>query len=257
MSRVAIEFLAQPNGGTLSIRADQRPPIQVSTSASARCARRRDVPIGEPAHQVELQAIDERPVHLIGWATERHQAGIIYENHGAIGATVDLLGRMSPATVAHELSDSCPALIVVAFGTNEGFDATLDVRAYRANFAAQVAALGRMAPQAAILVLGPPDGNQAGHYDYANSHTWREPHNLADVRCTQRAVAAEMGWAFWDWSQAMGGLGSMHQLVERDPPLALPDHMHLNRLGYEATADVLLFDVIHEYETWRRRGPSS
>ena len=257
LSRVAIEFLAQPNGGTLSIRADQRPPIQVSTSASARCARRRDVPIGEPAHQVELQAIDERPVHLIGWATERHQAGIIYENHGAIGATVDLLGRMSPATVAHELSDSCPALIVVAFGTNEGFDATLDVRAYRANFAAQVAALGRMAPQAAILVLGPPDGNQAGHYDYANSHTWREPHNLADVRCTQRAVAAEMGWAFWDWSQAMGGLGSMHQLVERDPPLALPDHMHLNRLGYEATADVLLFDVIHEYETWRRRGPSS
>jgi hypothetical protein len=35
---------------------------------------------------------------------------------------------MNPATIALELSDSRPALMVVAFGTNEGFDAALDLR---------------------------------------------------------------------------------------------------------------------------------
>ena len=246
-SRLAIEFLAQPNGGTLSIRADQRPPFRVSTSASTRCACRRVVPIGEPAHHVELQTTDERLVHLIGWTIERQQAGIIYENHGTIGATVNLLGRMNPTTVACELSDSRPALIVVAFGTNEGFDAELDLRIYRTSFVERLAGLAGLAPEAAILVLGPPDGNQPSQPGPPETPMWREPDNLAGVRCTQRVVAAEMGWAFWDWSQAMGGAGSMHQLAERDPPPALPDHMHLNKWGYAATADVLFFDLINEY----------
>ena len=154
---------------------------------------------------------------------------------------------MNPTTVACELSDSRPALIVVAFGTNEGFDAELDLRIYRTSFVERLAGLAGLAPEAAILVLGPPDGNQPSQPGPPETPMWREPDNLAGVRCTQRVVAAEMGWAFWDWSQAMGGAGSMHQLAERDPPPALPDHMHLNKWGYAATADVLFFDLINEY----------
>jgi lysophospholipase L1-like esterase len=271
-NRLAIEFLAQPNGGALSIRVDQQHPVRISTAALIDRATRRTIPIGGRAHVVELQTVDEGPVHLIGWTTEQHRAGIIYENHGTIGATVNLLGRMHPATVAHELSDSRPALLVIAFGTNEGFDAQLDLRTYRASFLEQVAALQRVTPQAAILVLGPPDGNRIGDpsppeagnadgstglYSPAGSSAWRAPPNLAGVRCIQQTVAAEMGWAFWDWSQAMGGPGSMHRLVMRDPPLALPDHVHLNKSGYEATAEVLFFDLINKYEEWRSRRSGS
>ena len=260
-NRLAIEFLAQPQGGTLSIRIDQRRPIQVSTAAPTTRAMRRDFPLGADAHEVELSTIDEAPVQLIGWATERHRAGVIYENHGTIGATVDLLGRMSPATLSSELSDSRPALMVIAFGTNEGFLETLDLQRYRARFRDQVRALRRKAPQAAILVLGPLDGNQLdkscppGEGEAANAIdpcAWREPRNLAAVRRVQKAVAAEQGWAFWDWSQAMGGPGSMHRLVVRDPPLAYPDHVHLNKFGYAATADVLFSDLISAYERWRK-----
>ena len=169
---------------------------------------------------------------------------------------------MNPAAIALELSDSRPALMVVAFGTNEGFDAELDLRTYRKSFAEHIATLARLAPRVAILILGPADANLAteagnracrtGCYDPADSCAWREPYNLAGVRRIQRAVAADKGWAFWDWSQAMGGVGSMRRLVERSPPLALPDHMHLNKAGYAASADMLLFDLINEYETWRR-----
>jgi lysophospholipase L1-like esterase len=249
-THLAIEFLAQPHGGGISIRVDQDEPVWISTGASTICAIRRVIPITGRPHRVELRATDRHPVHLIGWTTEHSRAGIIYENHGTIGATVDLLGRMSPVTVAGELADSRPALIVIAFGTNEGFDGGLNLQTYRSRLFGHVDALRRKAAEAAILVLGPPDGNQLGDPSTAN-RSWHEPANLAAVRRAQHMIATDRGWAFWDWSQAMGGAGSMHRLVVRDPPLALPDHMHLNRFGYAATADVLFFDLINAYEKWK------
>ncbi len=263
----AIEFLAQPGGGELQLRLDRRPPVRVSTAAAAIRVERRDIPLGAPAREVELSAPGPSPARMIGWTVERRGPGVIYENHGTIGARAGLLGRMSPAAVARELADSRPALLIVAFGTNEGFEDSLDRRRYAADFRADVAALRRKAPQAAVLVLGPPDGNRIdrscprdereGCVEAAfapQSCAWREPPNLAAVRGVQQAVAAHQGWAFWDWSRAMGGACSMHRLFLRDPPWAFPDHVHLNKLGYAAAADVLFFDLITEYERWKRSG---
>ncbi|HJU18354.1 MAG TPA: GDSL-type esterase/lipase family protein, partial [Stellaceae bacterium] len=204
----------------------------------------------------------------LGWGVARGRPGILYENHGTIGATVALLGRMNPATLAAELADSDPVLIIVAFGTNEGFDDALDLAGYAARFRDHVAVLQAMAPAAAILVLGPPDGNRlppscprsearqdvctAGETAAPSSCAWHEPPNLAAVRESQRRVAAAQGWAFWDWSQVMGGPCSMHRLFLRDPPLAFADHVHLNGAGYAATADVLFFDLMNAYEDWKR-----
>jgi lysophospholipase L1-like esterase len=234
------------SGSSTSHLCEFRPPPWTGALCDATSQSLRD-------RTNELRTTDERQVHLIGWTTERHENGVIYENHGTIGATVNLLGQMSATTVAYELSDSCPSLVVIAFGTNEGFDAALDLQAYRASFATTITVLAAHAPQAAILVLGPPDGNQPDPSGLLKARGWRKPRNLAGVRRIQREIAVKMGWAFWDWSQAMGGTGSMHQLVVRDPPLALPDHMHLNKSGYAATADVLLFDLISAYERWRNR----
>jgi lysophospholipase L1-like esterase len=153
---------------------------------------------------------------------------------------------MHRVTVANELSDSQPALIVVAFGTNEGFDESLDLRDYGQSFARYVGALARMAPQAAILVLGPPDGSKP------NARAgWCAPPHLAAVRRLQQALAAGHGWPFWDWRQAMGGAGIMNRLAAQDPPLAFADRMHLNRTGYSATAEVLYHDLIGAYEAWK------
>ncbi|HEV2301906.1 MAG TPA: GDSL-type esterase/lipase family protein, partial [Stellaceae bacterium] len=221
------------------------------------------------AHRVRLASLDEGPVRIIGWAVERRGPGLIYENHGTVGATVALLGRMRRQTLAAELADSRPQLIVFAFGTNEGFDDTLDPQQYAVDFRARVAALGQMAPGAAILVLGPPDGNrrarscppadrQAMRCSPASADPcrWREPPRLAAVRRVQREAAKSAGWAFWDWSKAMGGTCGIDRLAVADPPLAYPDHVHLTDLGYEESADVLYFDLMNAYAAWKRRGAS-
>lgn len=267
--RLGLEFVARPNGPPLSVQIDRRPPWRIATAAGETRAERIVIPVGPGAREVALSAPERRPVLLLGWGVERQGPGLLYENHGTIGATVDLLGRMDSRTVTMELADSRPALLVVAFGTNEGFDDTLALGLYEERFRTHLAALHRMAPAAAILVLGPPDGNRldpacprdearrdvcvaGGEAASVPACAWRVPPKLAAVRDIQRRVAAEAGWAFWDWSQAMGGACGMHRLFLREPPLAFADHVHLNGAGYAATADVLFFDLMNAYETWRR-----
>jgi lysophospholipase L1-like esterase len=265
--RLAIEILAHPAGGVLSVQVDGRPPVRIETAAPRTEARRIEIASPPHAHEVSLKVLGRRSVRLLGWAAERRQPGIIYENHGTIGATVAHLGKFDAGVVAQELADSRPTLIVVAFGTNEGFDDALDRQHYPEIFRASVEALRRQAPQASVLVLGPPDGNRldtacdgapgtaagcASEDADEAACTWRPPPSLDPVRRAQRRVAAAQGWAFWDWSQAMGGACSIHRLVSRDPPWAFPDHVHLTRLGYAATADVLFYDLAAAYQKWQR-----
>lgn len=266
--RFGLEFLARPGGPPIEIDVDRQRPITIATAAAETRARRVVIPVEPGTQQVEVRAPQQARVELLGWNIERDRPGIIYENHGTIGATVALLGRINRQTVAAELSHSRPALLVVAFGTNEGFHDALVPADYAAQFRRQVAALHALAPDAAILVLGPPDGNRLvpscprteARQDLcitgeepasAPACVWRIPPKLAVVRGIQQRLAKAAGWAFWNWSRAMGGPCSMHRLYLRDPPLAFADHVHLNGAGYAASADVLLFDLLSAYHAWK------
>ncbi|HYM72383.1 MAG TPA: GDSL-type esterase/lipase family protein [Stellaceae bacterium] len=268
--RFAVEYLTRPNGSAFTVQIDGAAPVRVATAAAETAIKRFDLPLDHPARRVELRAAAQPAVDLLGWTVERrHTPGIVYENHGTIGATIDLLGQMTPQAVAFELSERQPALIIVAFGTNEGFDDGLDLDRYAARFQADVAALQRRAPGAAILVLGPPDGNRhakdcapvascrpngdAG----ADDCRWHEPPKLAGVRSVQRRLARQHGWAHWDWFAAMGGACSIDRMAVADPPLAMPDHVHLRTPGYETVADTFFADLMAEYDRWQAQARGS
>ncbi len=162
--RFAVEFLARPDGPAFTVAIDGGNPVRVSTASAIASIKSFDLPLGRPAHRVELRVEDHSPVVLLGWTVERQTPGIIYENHGTIGATVGLLDQMTPDAVAFELvRERRPALLIVAFGTTEGFDDGLDMTRYAARFEGNVEALRRAAHGAPVLVLGPPDGNRPEH----------------------------------------------------------------------------------------------
>ena len=262
--RFAVEFLTQPNGAAFTVAADGGQPIRVSTAAVATAIKRFDLPLDRPARRVELRAAERPPVVLLGWTVERRAPGIIYENHGTIGATIGLLEQMTPGAVSFELAERRPALLVVAFGTNEGFDDGLDLGRYAARFQATVEELRHAAGGAPVLVLGPPDGNRVGHGCSAthcqtdgDDCAWHQPAKLAAVRDLQRRVAGQRGWAYWDWFLAMGGLCSIDRMSAADPPLAMHDHVHLSTPGYQAMADLLYGDLMRGYEQWKARPRTS
>ncbi|HZK89211.1 MAG TPA: hypothetical protein VFC56_03595 [Stellaceae bacterium] len=201
--RFGVEFLTRPNGPAFTVAVDGGAPIRVSTAVASGTIKRFDMPLDRAARRVELRVEGRAPVALLGWSVERDSAGIIYENHGTIGATVDLIGRMTPEAVSFELAERHPALLVVAFGTNEGFDDGLDLDRYATRFADNIEALRRAAQGAPVLVLGPPDGNRVGSgcpatscRTDADACAWHEPAKLAAVRELQRRVSARQGWAY-------------------------------------------------------------
>ena len=260
-----VEYLTQPKGAAFTVQVDDAPPVRVSTAAAQPAIARFELPLDHPARRVELRASGKPPAILLGWAVERHGPGVIYENHGTIGATVDLLAQMTPEAVAYELSVRQPALLVVAFGTNEGFADNLDLDRYTGRFQSEVDALRRLAPGVPVLIVGPPDGNRvargctpaASCGSPPGDCTWQEPPRLAGVRAAQRRVAANQGWAYWDWFTAMGGTCSIDRMTVVDPPLAMPDHVHLSRAGYEGIGDTLFGDLMNAYSEWKARGPAS
>jgi lysophospholipase L1-like esterase len=263
--RFAVEYLTQPHGSAFTVQVDDAAPTRVSTAAEAASIARFELPLDHPARRVELRASGKPPVTLLGWTVERRAPGIIYENHGTIGATVDLFAQMTPEALAYELSDRQPALLIIAFGTNEGFADDLDLDRYAGRFQSAVGSLRRQAPGVPILIVGPPDGNRvakdcapaarcgSGNVDC----TWQEPPKLAGVRDIERRVAAGQGWAYWDWFAAMGGTCSIDRMASADPALAMPDHVHLSKAGYEGVADALFRDLINAYSDWKARGPAS
>lgn len=261
--RFAVEYLMQPNGSAFTVSANGAAPVRVSTASAVTTVTRFDLPLDRPTRQVELHAEGRPPVVLLGWDVERDDRGVVYENHGTIGATVRLLDQITPEAASFELADRRPSLLVVAFGTNEGFDDGLDLTRYAGRFAENIQALRRAARGVPVLILGPPDGNRLDHGCTAapcgssDPCAWHEPAKLGPVRDIERRAAAENGWAYWDWFGATGGVCSIDRMVQANPPLAMPDRVHLSTPGYEAMADLLFGDLMHAYETWKAQPRTS
>jgi lysophospholipase L1-like esterase len=208
----------------------------------------------ERAHgQVALRALDNT-LSLHAVRLTNTPAGVELSNLGVVGATLkDLAGR-DQSVVARELNAWRPALIILAFGTNEGFDDGLDPRAYEALLRGQIVRLRRLAPGASLMLLGAPDALRSGVSDGCSADGRRSPPpSLAVVRDVQRRVAADMGVAFWDWHGRMGGDCSADRLATRDEPFMLRDRVHFSSAGADWIGGALHADLMTAYAAWSAR----
>jgi len=252
LARAEIEVLRQPGGGTLNANG-----AIIATNAASVQSAWLPVPAGQT---LSVQARGDGPVDVLAWSVARGTSGVIYANLGIIGATVDLLDTWDPALLQQDLVHLAPSLIVLAFGTNEGFHDSVDPAAYAAVFAARLRALHAAVPNAALLVIGPPDGDRrrpkrSTAPAACGDANWTEPPKLDAIRETQRAIAAQQNAYFWDWKAAMGGDCSMMRWAASVPPMAAPDHVHLYAPGYQATAEQLFRVIMDGYAQYRALRP--
>ncbi len=278
---VELVVLAQPGGGTIEVSVDGRVVHELPTEGSVARAARLDLPVSPGSRTLTLRPRGDGRVSLLSWSTRRGNSGVLYESHGIVGTTINIIGRWEPGTLAWEIGHSDPAMIVLAYGTNEGFNDDLTREEYTADFRTRLRALRQAAPNAAIVVAGPPDANrlprgcngesyscgpvEAGEvasYEelYRSRNTdsrycrWHPPPNLDVVRQVQRSVAAAEGAYFWDWSQVMGGTCGTHRWAVGEPSLAYGDHVHFRTDGYRMSADALFQDIMRHYATYRLPG---
>jgi lysophospholipase L1-like esterase len=252
--RAFFEVLRQPGSGTVRLRVDDGETHDFATAATA--AEPHWVEFNTPpgSHRVSLSAVGGGAITVLGWGTQREVRGVVYENLGIVGATVRVTGHWDPAAVAEEMARRDPALIVVAYGTNEGVEPPEKLAHYAEQFAARVGALRAAAPGAAVLVIGPPDVDRKGQPPVVGCDgPWAPPPGIAIVREAQRAVAARQGWYFWDWQAAMGGPCAADRWAAETPPLEAPDHVHQKADGYRKSAEMLFGVIMDGYRRYLSR----
>ena len=244
----SVEVLRQPGGGTIEIAADGEAPVVASTAGAGPAWLDLAPPHG--LHTLSLHARGDGPVDLLAWRGRHRGPGVTWSNLGTPGATVGLVERWDDKLLAADLGRERPAMVVVAFGTNEAFRNRADLDD-PADFGRAMARLRRAAPGAAMLVALPLDGvRHAGPGEVADCPGgYATPPGLAVVRARERAAA---GRAYvWDWSAAMGTRCTMVDWIAAVPQLAAPDGVHLRQDGYRMTAEALFADLMVGYDAYR------
>ncbi|MGE0716821.1 MAG: GDSL-type esterase/lipase family protein [Alphaproteobacteria bacterium] len=244
-----------PDAGAVRVLADGCPLATIATAGGGGASR---LVASLPPHTVEvaLETVDG-PVELLGWRLTRGR-GAVLESHGVNGAQMSMLGNLDPEILAGELRSRDPALIIVAFGTNEAFSTDLTEQRYRASLEERLGQLRRAAPRAAVLVVGPPDSAIAARPAPGRKGRrpagcgWGEPPNLAMVKSVQRRVAHDLGLPYWDWSRLTKGACGVNAMARRDPPLAYRDRVHFTADGYAQAADALFRFLMDGYAKRRR-----
>jgi lysophospholipase L1-like esterase len=235
--QLELHYLRQPGGGQMEFSVDGSPTETIVTDGETGPGVYSYIASPGP-HQYTLRTLNSAPVRLFGWVAQNH-AGVTYETLGINGAQANLMLDWNSAILAPELMSRDPALIVLAYGTNEALSQSWTAEEYRAALTEIVRRLRVAVPVASILLIGPPDCEYR-----ARGRRLPFPH-LDQVIEIQRAVAQANGCAFWDWRAAMGGPGSVRQWVQAG--LGQGDYTHLTGAGYRLAGGMLFEELMAQY----------
>ncbi len=221
-------YLQQPGGGELELEVDQQIVGMIATAGDLGPGSYQTTLTPGP-HQLLLRTLETAPVRLFGWTLDNPR-GITFETLGINGAQANIMLEWNEPIWSAEVARRNPALIILAYGTNEANSRKWTEEQYRADLAAVIDRVRRAAPGASILMVGPPDCGRL-----------RPLLHLDEVIAIQRDVAKMRNAAFFDWRARMGGAGIMKRWVQA--ALAQADYIHLTSAGYQLLGKTL-FDAL-------------
>lgn len=136
-------------------------------------------------------------------------------------------------------------LVLMEFGGNmlPSVGGPKSVEKYKEEFKRQLEYMKEVAPEAAIITIGPADMSKS-----VNGKLQTYPY-LPEVRDALREASFETGCAFWDMYAVMGGHNSMPGWVKQG--LAGKDYIHFTRKGSEKMAEIFTQALINDYNEYR------
>jgi lysophospholipase L1-like esterase len=155
--RFTICALTGPRAGALSIRIG----VQISRVELDSFAARpecRTIELDNPQSTVDVTT-EGGPVTITSWGTFHDAGGVALSNVGVVGSQLVHFARTDDAVLGEELRTYRPDLIVLAFGTNEGFAPRFSPQEYEITLRTQIGRLRRLAGNVPILLLGAPDAS--------------------------------------------------------------------------------------------------
>lgn len=258
--RIEVQALRQPKGGNIEIRIDGVLQSEVSLDGNVR----EPVVIqmvperagSDRLREISVTTKGEGIVNLASIAVYNRQAGISYSSVGFPGATVDILNKFDDVIFENELRRLNPQIVVLAFGTNEGFNDGLEIDRYRQSYESALGKIRRALPGVTIVMMAPPDaarGQKKQDGDEKNDSSarksqakatkedgpcgdWKTPANLNKVRDIQEQIAKRHKLVYWNWASIMPAECGADRWANMSPPLVAKDRVHFTMEGYRQTA---------------------
>lgn len=239
-SRAELAYLEQPGGGSFDLVVDST-VTRITTRAEQRRSAFRPLLLGDlHRHHLEVRPLGDGEVRIFGVALDRVEPGLVYDAFGINGARIATMSWNEAAWI-EDLRHRAPALVILAYGTNDAVDLETSLDAFEAGLTETLARVRRALPGASCLVLGPPDRGNAPR--------------LVETVARERRAAETSKRAFYDQLAAMGGPGSMLRWAKEAYPRGQPDHVHLTRTGYTELGRMFVEDLLKAYDLWRARRP--
>jgi lysophospholipase L1-like esterase len=238
-TRFEIWFLRQPEGGTLTVSADDAALGRIDTSGETKGADFAVFQTATAASTLTLR-VAQGHVRLFGVSAENSGAGVVYDSLGLNGASITVLSRMfNQSHWAEELQHRHPDLVVINYGTNEAdFPAFID-KQYEKELREAIRRLRAALPETSLLIMSPMDrGYKTGPGEIETMPT------IPRIVELQRRVARETGCGFFDTFQAMGGEGTMARWYAAQPRLVSADFIHPYPAGGKIIATAFTREII-------------
>jgi lysophospholipase L1-like esterase len=218
--------------------------------------------------EVSIKVTDSGPVDLGGISIFDRTAGVSFSNIGFSGATIAVIDKFDSGVLANELERLAPDIVILEFGTNEGFHDDTDLAEYRALYSRVIGKISAVLPNTKLVMILPPDAerlpqncaaeaaraacsDQPQETDVLGSEpgcVWRKPPKLDPIRETERDIAQREKIPVWDWSKLVPTTCGAH-IWSRGRHLMTADHVHFTKEGYRASAQQFakfLFPIIDD-----------
>lgn len=175
-------------------------------------------------------------------------SGIVLDNFSLRGSS-GLTLRSVPVWMMREFNEQRPYdLIILQFGLNVATERGRNYDGYIAGMQTTLQHLKSAFPQAAMLVVS------VGDRDYKTEDgDLRTMPGIKNLVRYQQNLAADEAVAFWNMFEAMGGEGSMAEMVHSKPSLANYDYTHTNFRGGKHLAGLLYEALMYGKEQYDRR----
>lgn len=208
-SRFQVSYLESPEAGGFQVSVDGKVRAEVDTHGERKRSASYELVVPDGPHTFEI--LTKRGIsRLFGAVLERDGPGVVLDAIGVQGARIRFLDKQDDAHWAEQLALRKPDLLIYEFGANESADGTLYPMVDYLRTMKDVLAQGQRAlPKASCLVVGAMD--RAGKKGEELKSLGIIPLLVAE----QRRAANEVGCAFFDTFEAMGGEGAMPSWVRR------------------------------------------
>ncbi|MEZ4224193.1 MAG: GDSL-type esterase/lipase family protein [Polyangiaceae bacterium] len=212
--------------------------VQVGTSASKRLTSG-SAASGSPIlrHTLESDATQRFTVRGAGGAPEVYGVvietvtpGVVVDSLGVNGARAGTALVWDAPSFGAELSARRPALVVLAYGTNEAASALTGARVTQ-QLQALVKRVRDAVPGADCVLIGPTDMAEEGGGSRPR---------VAEIDAAVAAGARNASCGFVSAYGLMGGEGAFSRWQAESPALASTDRVHLTAKGYDKLGDLVL-----------------